>query len=137
MTIKTVGSLNLFKTKLCTRNTNTLKSCFLSYGPRHLNILHCRLRNRASSLNFDLFRANLTNSASCSCGHPSKDSFHYFLQCNNHIQIRNTLLTDLSWYPGDISIDVLLNGDTRLSSAENSLLARAVQKYIAASERFG
>ena len=41
---------------------------YFSTGIRIANILHARLRQKCSSLKYDLFRCNLIASCNCDCG---------------------------------------------------------------------
>ena len=52
---------------------------YFEIGHRKLIIVHARLRNFYSNLNYDLFRVNLTADSSCACGNPCKRAFHFFL----------------------------------------------------------
>ena len=49
-------------------------------GPRHLQILHTRLRLDCSSLNCDLYRRNLVESQHCDCGAVETPT-HVLLSC--------------------------------------------------------
>ena len=138
ITIKTSPSLNSFKNsvkKSIIIDTNVCKT-FVNHGPRKLNILHCRLRNRASPLNYDLFRSNLLGSAECRCGHPCEDSYHFFLVCPVYSNLRRSLLTELAWFEGNITIDLLCKGDPNMSDVNNAKIAKAVQHFLNRSGRF-
>ena len=69
ISVRNSRTTNSFKSHM-SKNERNQNNCFLVLGHRKLNILHCRLRNLASSLIYDLFRANLTNTAECRCGNP-------------------------------------------------------------------
>ena len=136
--IRNSPSLNSFKlnVKKSMKINSTLNKQFASYGPRKLNILHCRLRNRASQLNYDLFRANLINSAECQCGHPCEDTYHFFITCPLYANQRTALFNELLWYDGTISVSILCNGDSHISIDDNFKVAKAVQTFIGRSGRF-
>jgi len=60
----------------------------LLVGLDKLTVLHCRLRSRASTLNYDLFRVNLVNDPSCSCRHPCEDAALFLLWCPKYTNSR-------------------------------------------------
>ena len=49
-------------------------------GDRRLSILHMRIRNNCSDLNFDLFPNGISVHATCSCGYPIEDAEHYLFR---------------------------------------------------------
>ncbi|PJE78081.1 hypothetical protein CI610_02987 [invertebrate metagenome] len=138
ITIRNSPSLSSFKSnvkKSMTANNILYSKHFINYGPRNLNIIHSRLRNRASTLNYDLFRANLVDSPECQCGHPCEDCYHFFLICPLYANLRRTLITEISWY-GPANIDVLCKGDPNISPNDNVKIAKAVQNFLRRSGRF-
>jgi len=52
---------------------------YFSTGIRLANILHARLRQKYSSLKYDLFRCNLVASCNCDCGNYIESVDYYFL----------------------------------------------------------
>ncbi|PJE78524.1 hypothetical protein CI610_02532 [invertebrate metagenome] len=136
-TIRNSPTLSSFKSNLKKSMTvnNIYDKHFISYGPRKLNILHNRIRNRASALSYDLFRANLVDSPACQCGHPCEDSYHFFFNCPLYNNLRGTLIADLAWY-GPVNVNILCNGDTNISSTDNIKIAKVVQNFLRRSGRF-
>ena len=136
--IRTIERKQTFKNSL--RNiiliTPTLRiKCYLNHRPRKTNILHCKLRNRASALNYDLFCAHLSNNPSCDCGFVSEDINHFFFYCPRYHQNRIILLNELYWY-SNLSIETIKYGDPNLDEHSNIKLCTSVQKYIVSSKRF-
>ena len=65
------------------------------HGDRKNNILLCRLRNKCSTLNADLFRCNLVDNSACVCGHHTETASHFFYQCPIYINQREQLFLSL------------------------------------------
>ena len=135
--IKNTESKSHFKSLLRKEilNTNIHNNIFTNCGNRSTNILHCRLRNRASSLNYDLFSANLVPDPVCQCGFACEDIYHYFFNCPNFHNQRITLLNELQWY-NNISLETFMYGDPNLDDNLNNNLCQSIQKYISATNRF-
>ena len=70
-----------FKSHLNQSSTSIPKYYYV--GNRHHQILHTRLRTKCSSLNYDIYLKNLTDSPLCRCG-KIENSEHYLLQCRFH-----------------------------------------------------
>jgi len=66
-------------------NTELNGNFYRNFGPRQANtcILHCKLRNRGSNLNYDLFCVHLVPSPVCDCGFISEDADHFLFRCPN------------------------------------------------------
>jgi len=135
ISIRNSASLSSFKSNIKSKGKPQNK-CFLVWGSRKSNILHCRLRNRASSLNYDLFRANLSNTAECACGNPCEDSYHFLCVCPLYTQHRNLLIRELQPVRDDLTLDLLLYGDPKFSINVNTSIAKSVQNYISKCNRF-
>ena len=134
--IKTLNSLPRFKK--ATRKEEILPTLYSTnyfQGKRILNILHCRLRNRVSALNYDLFYANITDDPSCECGSACENAQHYFFECVRYVNQRHILFNDLSWY-NNKNLNHFLFGDNNITVDENILLAKSIQKFIESTKRF-
>ena len=108
---------------------------FLNYGSRTINILHTKLRYNCSKLNYDLFRVNLVESPSCSCGQPCENAYHYFFECPLYAYMRSEMIRSLRpYFP--ISLENLLNGKEALENDDNETIFRAVHTFIRLSNRF-
>ena len=80
-------------------------------GARKPQMLHTRLRTKCSSLNYDLFLKNITDSPLCGCGSGEiENAEHFFLRCRLYGEFRADLLETVSQYCA-ISLPVLLNGE--------------------------
>ena len=127
------------------------KHCPVWYytGKKRPNLLHTRLRLNTSSLNGDLYRNNLTNDPSCSCGFKHEDRVHYFMDCPLFEVLRDEMLQNVL---GQISPDdnahlpvnldkkdlfnILLYGSSDLNVSININIAIAVQTFIIKTGRF-
>ena len=87
-----------------------------------------------SSLNADLYRANIKPYASCVCGHAVEDCIHYFLECPVYDEYRQLLFTELRIF--NITIELLLAGDENMSYEQNVKIFSAVHSYIKRTNRF-
>ena len=80
----------------------------------------------------DLYRKNIVQSPSCSCGE-FESAKHFLFTCVNHSVARERYL------PRNIhsyTINDLLHGKNNLSLHENEILTLQVQDFIIKSERF-
>lgn len=128
--IKNAPSVASFKYRL---NMNRrVPPKHFNVGTRWGQIMHARLRMGCSSLNSDLYRKNIVDSPSCSCGN-FESAFHFFFKCPNYTTIRNRYLpNDLH----NLNIHQLLHGKTNATSSENEILFLQVQEFITNSRRF-
>ena len=104
------------------------------HGDRKSQVYLSRLRTNCSSLNYDLYSKNMTDSPLCTCG-LVENTTHYFLQCNRYIAPRAVLFQRILPF-SDVSLPVLLNGDQALTDAQNTQVVDAVYEYIRATKRF-
>ena len=82
-------------------------------------LLHTRLRHACSSLNGDMYRANIVDDPSCSSGAAYENTFH--LLCKNYCSSRNKLISKLNC---NLDLNTLLNGSVNLNSEENHYVFR-------------
>ena len=115
-------------------NTKLIPKHFY-YGPRKLNIILTQLRISYSFLNYDLSKVNIVNDASCSCGAPREDVYHYFFTCSNYAEIRLTLMNNLNWVQ-IIDLNLLTCGSDILTYEENINILKHIFNFIKYSERF-
>ena len=132
LVIRNLPSINRFKNSLHKKRNFPL---WYLYGSRKLIILHTKIRNNNSSLNYDLCRFGLREDPGCRCGFQCENSFHYFLECPLFTQIRNNLFVILRIY-GEISLDIIKYGSENLSVEENLEIFAAVHEYIRNSHCF-
>ena len=142
-TIRAWNSLdaNIRSTQSSHAFKNTLKLDFLpvpSYyfiGNRNENIIHTKMRHRCSSLNADLFRANLINDSSCACGCPLEDAIHFFLECPLYLNSRVTLFRFIE--PIVLpSIQNILFGNDSISDDQKAIIFKSVHTFIKHTKRF-
>lgn len=132
--IRNSQSLACFKRSLL--NPDRQRLPFHIYnGERKHSILHARLRQNCSTLNYDLFRCNLTDDPSCLCGNPCENVFHYFFECPLYLIQRHALFNDIQTV-ADIDLNTLLCGSTKTSTGNNVIIFKAVHRFIRDSDRF-
>ncbi|XP_053396163.1 uncharacterized protein LOC128556153 [Mercenaria mercenaria] len=128
--IKLSPSVNAFKSNL---NKNLPKSNPLfNAGSRKGQILHARLRLGCSSLNYDLNRRGITNTARCDCGEIETVD-HYLLHCRKYQNLRTDIFSNLQCA---LTLNNLLYGDEHLSYQHNISLFTDVQRFIISTNRF-
>ncbi|PJE78012.1 hypothetical protein CI610_03057 [invertebrate metagenome] len=115
--------------------TDTKVPFYYQIGDRKHNIMHARLRNRSSTLNNDLFHANLINFKHCQCGHPVEDAYHFFFECNNYSVQRLQLFRDLNYFI-PLDLQLLLFGKNELSHQENVTICQSTKLFIKNTNRF-
>ena len=77
--LKKIPSFEGFKKKIKDIYLNATKvPSYYTYGNRILAILHLRLRNQCSSLNFDLYNNHVANDPLCECDEEIEDAVHFF-----------------------------------------------------------
>ena len=113
--IKQATSLASFK-RLLNRNLIQPPKYFNS-GFRIGQILHARLRLGCSSLNSDLYRKNIVNNASCSCG-GFKSAYHFFYMCPRYTHLMNACFADELQR---LNVNQLLFGVIDATTQENEL----------------
>ena len=129
---RTSSTVTSFKYHL--NQPNSFIPKFYYVGERKTQMLHTRLRTKCSSLNYDIFLKNLTDSPLCSCGNV-ENAEHYLLHCHLYRQPRAEMLNTLSQIC-HVTLDTLLFGDSSLSYDANSTIFLTVQKFIKDSKRF-
>ena len=95
---------------------------------------HARIRTNCSALNSDLFRKNIVNSPSCTCG-AIENAYHFFFMCGRYTNQRNNLFHDVNFIQ-NINLKLLLFGDVSRSIEDNTRIFEAVQKFIGKTKRF-
>ena len=133
-----IDSISKFKKELKNDSLVCKIETFYLYGPRKLNIILTQLRCSASSLNNDLFRANIINDPSCHCGSDIEDVYHYFFVCPKYTLCRKNLFDNLNWLSENFVLDtkLLICGHLELSNEQNIQIFKHVQNYIKRSNRF-
>ena len=129
---RTSSTVTSFKYHL--NQPNSFIPKFYYVGERKTQMLHTRLRTKCSSLNYDIFLKNLSDSPLCSCGNV-ENAEHYLLHCHLYRQPRAEMLNTLSQIC-HVTLDTLLFGDSSLSYDANSTIFLTVQKFIKDSKRF-
>ena len=133
LNVRNSATINIFK-HLISPVRQTVPN-YYHVGSRQSQILHCRLRTQCSSLNQHLHRKNIIDSNLCSCG-LVESSHHYFFFCRKYTVIRETLLLNIRQLCPNITLDLLLHGNSNVSDTINSTIFQHVHIYIRESNRF-
>jgi len=133
--VRSSTSLPSFKNITCSNPNKIGGNHLFLFGKRYISVLHARIRNGCSDLNFDLYNNHLRDSPQCDCSERLETSDHYFFQCNKYNAKRVLLFqTTRSLHP--LNINLLLQGGEQLSYDDNVLIFEANQEFIKSSERF-
>ena len=128
-------SLNSFKRLLCGVDIPSMPT--LRENPRFVSVIYTRLKSGCSSLNNDLFHANIVASALCECRVAPETLFHYMYDCPFHDVPRLMLmfkLTELGLQ--NLSLDVLFHCDAFHDKQISLDVQNAIYYYIMATRRF-
>ena len=137
--IKSSATIGIFKSRLKKELFGKKYECNYYYylGRRKVNSILSSMRMGCSSLNFDLYRNQLVNSATCQCGTSEETVFHFFLECNLYLVQRNNLFEELSDLRNlTLNINTLLHGSTSANKQMNEKLHESVSNFIISSKRF-
>ena len=76
-------------------------------------------------------KIGVSSSPACACGTIPENSYHYFFDCHRYTNERNTLQLSILCIPRAIfTIDIILNGSSKCSKAENKVIFEAVHTHI-------
>ena len=126
--IRNAGTLDAFKLKL-NQNLPVIPKHYYS-GIRKYQIWHTRIRTGCSSLKNDLFLKNIIDSPLCTCNSGEiENAYHFFFICQLYTHLRVELRQSITQYC-NMTLDVILRGDERLSTNINTTIYEAVHKYI-------
>ena len=123
---KQINSLTSFKAYL-TRDKIKVPKYFYK-GKCKLQVMHTRIRTNCSALNSDLFRKNIVDSPSYTCG-AIENAYHFFFTCGRYTNQRNNLFHDLNFIQ-NINLKLLLFGDVSRSIEDNTGIFEAVQNLL-------
>ena len=130
--VRQIDSVNTFK-QFLNRERERVPKYFYS-GNRRGQMLHTRLRTNCSGLSDDLFIKNIVESPLCQCGR-IENAYHYFFECPLYTHHRIELFNSLSQHH-NLTLNLVLCGDTSLSDVTNSFIFEKVQKFIIDTKRF-
>ena len=131
--VRQFDSLDTFK-QFLSRERERVPKYFYS-GNRRGQLLHTRIRTNCSNLNNDLFLKHIIDSPLCLCGN-IENANHYFFVCPLYVHQRTTLLSSISQYHNNLTLNILLFVEASLSDDVNKLIFESVQKYIIDTKRF-
>lgn len=132
LTVQQNNSISHLKAFL--RKNDSHPPTYYYKGNRKEQVIHCRLRQGMSNLNYDLYNRHLTPNPACACGGSPETAEHYLLYCQRHLEVRNETILTLP--TACLSIKTLLSGNETLSINENELIFKTVQDYIKKTARF-
>ena len=92
------------------------------------------MRTRCSALNQHLFSKNIIPNSLCVCG-GIENTRHFLLDCLLYQDIRPEMLASISSICTP-SIDTLIYGSPDVSTNDNIVIFKAVQRFISKSKRF-
>ena len=131
--IRNLPTLPQFKTNIMTIREKIADHTIV--GERRYSIILTRIRHRCSSLKADLFRVNIINNPSCSCGAPFESAEHYFFECELYNEQRNILLQNLNPII-NVSFPILTSGSPDCNVETNKMILQTSIKYIKDTHRF-
>ena len=134
--VRKVDTLSKFKNAIRKDNIINCVPKHYQYGDRKLNITLTQIRCTASFLNYDLFRVNILQNATCTCGAIQEDADHFFFHCDKYSELRNTLIQNLRNISVQVNLDLLTKGSSNLTYEQNCNIFKEVYKYIKLSKRF-
>ena len=116
---------------------------YFSYGTKHGNILHTRLRIGMSHLNAHLYPQQLSESPECLCGSSSESVQHFVLICPLYQNPRDSLFQSLSIHlqinvttlPSSELLSLRLNGPIPPSGSDRAV-AHLFQNFLSQTGRF-
>ena len=135
---------NIFRNSLLQSIQPNLRSVFNLHNPNGIKHL-TRLRLGLSHLREHKFKHNFQDSINplCSCEGDIETTEHFFLHCQNFVDLRVVLLNDIITIDHGILdtsednlVHLLLYGHQRYSLHENQMLIQASINFIIKSERF-
>ena len=106
-----------------------------SLEKRRLKILHIRLRTNCSVLNKNLFLKCICDSPFYRCG-AIENAFDFFLDCQQNAHQRAERIYSIFYQHITVGLRVILFGEITLSTQANTIIFKAVHKYILDSKRF-
>ena len=133
--VKSLPSLSSFKSYILRSFAVPVVPKYFFVGQRKLSIIHTRICNKCSDLNYDLFFNHLRPDCACSCGYPIEDAEHYLFQCTQYTVSRRQLFKELRRFL-PLNVNTLLFGSENLTFEDNFTIFLAVQSYIKATVRF-
>ena len=132
--LKNAPSLTSLKSNLKNQNFTKIPLHFF-HGRRYLSVIHTRLRNNCSNLNFDLYNNHLKDHPQCNFCNQIEDVEHFFFSCNNYRLQRIALFRSTrAFHP--LSSNKLLYGCDSLDYEQNVVIVDAVHKFINDTNRF-
>ena len=144
--IKEAQTLRQFKSEVANLFPSAKVPKWFLIGPRVLNILICRMRNKCSSLKQHLFRHHLSDNPICdNCNvDATEDNEHFLLGCIRFNDDRMLLLDSINEIyrayniPANVPIttDILLCGQDGFSENFNLDILNQTQHFISRTKRF-
>ena len=142
--MRTEHSIRQFKTSLHAYIGITPPRFFFNVGSKIGNMLHTRIRLRASDLHEDQHKFGKNNTTACRCGGAKENVEHFLLVCPLFNVERTTLYDNLSAVlgnnfrniPREAQIEILTKGPSKTNRDSETNVALAVQRFILQTKRF-
>ena len=133
--MKSLQSLSVFKSRILqTFNVSDVPKYYL-VGDGNMSVLHTRIRNHCSDLNFHLYLNQFKDNVSCSCGYQIENAEHYFVHCPRYTDQRIQLFRDLHiLHP--LKLFILVYGSNKQYDDVNKHTFVSVHGFIRNSKRF-
>ena len=132
-TTREINSLTAFKSNIKPPALHI--PAYFNVGQRYISVLHARLRNECSNLNYDLYKNHLRQGALCSCSEERENAEHFFFKCSKFETQRLVLFHSTRIYH-PINTTLLLFGNESLSVEDNTTICKTVLHYIKSTKRF-
>jgi len=142
--IKSLPSLNEFKTKICTFIRPKARLLFVTHDQFALKIL-TKIRVTFSDLRDHRFNHKFNClSATCFCGEDDETALHYFLCCPRYTNLRIIFLgkvsdiigSDVTVLPNEHLTHILMYGSNVYNNITNELIINQTLNFIIKSGRF-
>ena len=131
---RNMPTLELFKKSIC-ENKNEANILYY-YGMRWPALHHSRIRIGCSKLKHDLhYNLHVVNDPKCACGADDENAEHFFLHCQNYIDLRLQLYNTISVYC-EVTLNTILHGNPKLDINFNKQIFDAVHHFIVSTNRF-
>ena len=140
--VRTSINYKTFKKHIRERLGSHLPPPYYFLGTRIGNLLHTKLRLKASKLNAHLFTIQKSDTSACPCGFPSETTEHFILTCPLYQTQRDALfqtltrllITDFSALSRSEQMDIIIHGE-HLSRGVDSLVASAFHHFLESTQR--
>jgi len=104
-------------------------------GDRYYSVIHCRLLNKSSNPNFNLYTNHLRDDPFCEHCNEPEDSENFLLRCRRNKDARQIMFQNTRPYH-TLSTVKLLYRNPLLNDKENAIIFKEVQRSIKSTDTF-